>query len=351
MSTRRAVFDWLRAVMRDPDLGSATKVVAWSLAEHATANAVAWPKVEAIGESVGLDISSARRHISALRTAAYLVVEDRRHMREASWYWLALAGDLVGDFSHPPKPRTTARNRLVETGDLDRARLPAARESRPRNSASHDRARLPATTAQGCAVTPITGPIDPPIEPPIACARGFDADGPGGEPRVRGALVAGYQRRYEARYQQPWMSASKSASDIDIVSRWCCATDEPLQAVEDVLDGAFADSWLGSDGRRVPWGSIARDPGRVADAGKGTHAERKAKHLADVKRQLERAKNADDPALTAALQAEYDDIIWGPVEAKTGAVPLPEASARGHGADRSGEASARALRGILGAIG
>lgn len=96
-------------------------------------------------------------------------------------------------------------------------------------------------------------------------ARSFNPNEPGGvSPRVRSALVRGYQSRYERAFGDAWLSAPKAAADVDVVARWCTAGPEPerLSRVERVLDGAFADPWLVE--RRVPWGPIAKDPAKYA---------------------------------------------------------------------------------------
>jgi hypothetical protein len=373
MSSRRAVFDWLRRVMADGSLTSATKTVAWSLAEHANSNAVAWPKVEAVGTSVGLDISNARRHISTLRTAAYLVVEDRRHMREPSWYWLAVGGHVLGDFNAPPKPRATTQSRAVETEletapesglrtlESDHASLrgrdegsdhATPRGGRPRNSACHDHATPPATTTQGCAVTPSYSPKEPPKEhtqraraSPQDVLTGPETDT---EPRIRGALVAGYQRRYEQAYGAAWLSASKSAADLDVVARWCGSEPDPPAAVEAVLDGAFADPWLTTGGRRVPLGAVAKDPAKFAAAGIGTAAQRRGKRMADLRRALEKARERGDDTAAAELQAELDGLLWGAQPSASGVPPNAGHSDESHRARQGDSGVIRRIGRALG---
>lgn len=166
------------------------------------------------------------------------------------------------------------------------------------------------------------------------------------DPRVRGALVGGYARRYESAFSRAWMSASKSASDIDLVARWCGSEADPMAAAQAVLDGAFADSWLLE--RRVPWGPVAKDPARYADAGKGSAKERAEKHLATLRRRLELEKTHGTEDGIRRLQAEYDELIWGS-SAQAGAVS--ERAQRRDGADREGPSATRPLRGLFGAIG
>jgi hypothetical protein len=365
MSSRRAVFDWLRRVMADPHLSGAAKAVAWSLAEHANSNAVAWPRVEALGLSVGINTPNTRKHTAALRAAAYLVVEDRRHLCEPNWYWLALDGRVVGDINAPPKPRSTARNQAVDKGSegeaLDRS-IPSGGASPfdrsdpsgppPLDSECTLRSIPVVSTARNQAVAPSYSPKEPPKEhtqraraSPQDVLTGPETDT---EPRIRGALVAGYQRRYEQAYGAAWLSASKSAADLDVVARWCGSEPDPPAAVEAVLDGAFADPWLTTGGRRVPLGAVAKDPAKFAAAGIGTAAQRRGKRMADLRRALEKARERGDDTAAAELQAELDGLLWGAQPSASGVPPNAGQRDESH---RSGQGDSGVIRRIGRALG
>lgn len=124
-------------------------------------------------------------------------------------------------------------------------------------------ANLPDVVATDPDLDLRSGSPIPDREPiPAVNAREVIEDPP--DRKIRGALVRGYGERYQNRTRDFWQGASKAASHIDEVARWCAKYPDPMAQVERVLDGAFADPWMNQDGRRWPWGSIASDPAKVA---------------------------------------------------------------------------------------
>lgn len=396
MSARRT-FDWLRAVMGAEALSGPAKTVAWALAERASANAVAWPKVESIAKDVALHSANVRKHLIGLRESGFLVIEDRRHLNEASWYWLALEGRVVGDLTSPPRPRDAAGSAKLNgergyvddrpretaqsieggssTGEIEQVDLSRLRETAlstdradPRGATARNHAvDRPRETARGLSADPrgatarnraVVIKEDPPIDPPTDPQEGaiVDESEPesfGGEridPRVRGALIGGYQKRYKAATRLPWMSHSKAAADIDVVARWCTALEEPLAAVELVLDAVFADPWMRE--RKWPWGPIARDPAKYFEAGRKAVAKtervqaRKAAR-ASAERELdesfERARDESVDEVPGFVGDALASIKGRPMAAAarvaTATPPPPElfevATAMGLAADRS----------------
>lgn len=83
---------------------------------------------------------------------------------------------------------------------------------------------------------------------------------------ARGALVAGYQQRYESEYGDAWMSADRWAREIDGVARWCVAQGklnetDPAEVAKGWLDAAWrVDRWRD---KRMPWPWLAEDPAKV----------------------------------------------------------------------------------------
>jgi hypothetical protein len=153
--------EWLRAVMCAQLAAGAAKV-AWCLADHANANAVAWPLVARIAEAVNLDEKNVRTHLHALQDAGWIVIEDRRHLRRGSWYWLTQLVDgepkPLGDYDSPPlrgeprgvvRGRTTGQQRPLETVDFADSQIEQVGSSRPGSSA---RSNGSGTTGQQCPV-------------------------------------------------------------------------------------------------------------------------------------------------------------------------------------------------------
>jgi hypothetical protein len=86
---------WLQSVMAEPTsaLPYGAKIVAWCLADLADEFGETVVTVDEIGDRIGSPVDrSVRRNLAELRDGGWLVVEDRRHLREGSRYALARNG-------------------------------------------------------------------------------------------------------------------------------------------------------------------------------------------------------------------------------------------------------------------
>jgi len=82
-----------------------------------------------------------------------------------------------------------------------------------------------------------------------------------GDP-VESALRVGYQRRYERATGDAWLTSAQADASVKRAAVWCRAQPAPLEAVERLLDGAFAHQpWQRS---RWPWKWLAEDPALTA---------------------------------------------------------------------------------------
>lgn len=97
------------------------------------------------------------------------------------------------------------------------------------------------------------------------------ASGPIGEAeqlmkRARGALLRGYQARYEKATGETWMGHGRASSDIDTCARVAIArgADRIDERVAAMLEHVFADDWMTKN--RWPWAAMAKDPARYLAA-------------------------------------------------------------------------------------
>lgn len=262
-------------VLARSDVSWPAKVLLGALYAHERRRRTEWPYVEQIAEEMRAPRRSCERWLSQLVDAGLVTsIRDGRLVRYAPARTVGTGElrDLERPSGHPP-----------EVADVDDAgstsEVADVEPSTPARSGGRQDAGHPPHVADVSDGRPprladvdVIAPLSDQREGDqreIARARVREIDPVGIDRGIRGALVRGYQRRYRERFSDAWMSAAASAPQIDTVTRYCAAAEEPLARVDAVLDGAFRDPWMTSEGRRVPWGAIAKDPARYANGRAG----------------------------------------------------------------------------------
>jgi hypothetical protein len=123
--------------------------------------------------------------------------------------------------------------------------------------------------------------------------------------QARRLLLRGYQKRYEAACGDMWQSHDAYHRELAAISKWCAQPGDLEARVTCLLDGVFADPWLGGEDngrhRRWPLGAVAKDPAKYHAAGR-TLRDRAAK--AARKQATEEARAREEREKDAATKSE-----------------------------------------------
>lgn len=329
----------------------------------------AFPSIERLSDDLGATPRrTVQRWISELEGAGLITIE---RTGRASTYRIA-----AGPGTPPEEPPRGARNGASEDGDNDAMNGASdAQQVAPRNSETMRNSRHISGAETGASDAPKVasrkeerieesssreGSLKDALSQSARARESGEDEGAERErdeapasarpPSLRGSLIRGYAERYKRAFADAWQSASKASSDIDIVAAYCAAAEDPEARAAAVLDGAFADAWMTTEGRRVPWGAIAHDPGRYVAATAKTAALDTTAQLARISRLMDQARSENDHARLDALKAELDDFA-GRSSGAAGGHPVPAGHRSSDAADRDRQGEAREVRKLFRAVG
>ena len=90
---RASIRAWQRAVRDDRDLTAYAKLVLYTLAVHATADAECTPSIRQLAEDTGLSRSTIKRHMRQAKELGFVSIQERKDQKAqlAHQYVLAIA--------------------------------------------------------------------------------------------------------------------------------------------------------------------------------------------------------------------------------------------------------------------